>query len=848
MAICVYYLVGRCIAGTKCHNKHIGPAFPTPCRNFVLHNTCTWGARCRYAHPTPVAPEDPSPSRPSCRDFLSGRGCKFGSKCLQYHPGAVEKADSSSIPAPSSTPSTTITLTASKATDIANITLTKDEFTSIVLASLTESNSTPDLPLLQSATTTPVDSEATDIANVKLFRDKYHSTISAPSTESSSIPDLPLPQSAMTTPAASKAVNIANIKLTQNSSASTLSTPSTKSDSTPDLSLPQSITTTPAGSRATDTTDVKSFDVKVVDTMLASSVDPSSDDAAPSPLAQTSLSLDRDQTDAIYVKNSNNEFDGTKPAPSTNPDSNPTSPPSQSLTSISTNLKNTDEIGDPFLTAVTFIGDSYELVRSTTRSPSPVDSEYDTSSSTVPEEASPTPKLVQSDSGIDLADSMNNNKQFNNFADQSTAPFITPPNDSSTDLGLASAVQSADLNLPPDQLPSFMDEVTHVHSPDDTVLSTVTEDISITPLIITPINPSVEPKPASAVECTSPDLPENNFFYKLIAASAAADKQHLEISPISTKDQTAINELSHLVIDCSAATVPSNLELEGPGIYERKICHSVVLCTWPQESNIPALSMVETLTTLASTFGEIVCAPFYRNAGFSHSLQFTFQHPHEAASASAQLNGQYIKVAGTYMSVQTSVTHQITVTYMIPQHIIDSLGRHGQGNLHALFEQNFCQLQWNNFHRYHLSGELVTEVTIMGMYEGQVAQCKAVLEDLIRGRVLTHEEGDNRPLWHNFFNTEKGTVWLKEKTEDNFYMKVRAVRMANLNVLMLYGSSEWTRNEFGGIVKKKIEELMEEEKKAAEISAVVAEELRLMRLRVQGKGKGLGMLCLEALS
>lgn len=126
---------------------------------------------------------------------------------------------------------------------------------------------------------------------------------------------------------------------------------------------------------------------------------------------------------------------------------------------------------------------------------------------------------------------------------------------------------------------------------------------------------------------------------------------------------------------------------------------------------------------------------------------------------------------------------------MIPQYIIESLGRHGQGNLYTL------------------------EVTIMGMYEGQVAQCKAVLEDLIRGRVLTHEEGDNRPLWHDFFHTEEGTKWLREKTEDAFYLRVRAVRMANLNVLMIYGSSELTRNEFGGIVKKKIAGLVEGDKK-----------------------------------
>ncbi|KAJ8068010.1 hypothetical protein OCU04_003588 [Sclerotinia nivalis] len=821
MAICVYYLVGRCLAGTKCYNKHTGPACPTPCRNFVLHGTCTWGSSCRFAHPAPVASEDPKPSRPPCKNFLSRRGCKFGSKCLQYHPGAMRKESSSSSPAPPSPQSTTTTPTASETTDIANIKLSQDKSASTMSAPSMESSSTPDLPLPQSTMTTPAGSKVTDTADVKSSDVKVIDTMLASSMDPSSIDVASSPSTG------SKATDTTDIK------SSDVKIVDTMLASSMDSSSIDATSSSSISSKATDTADVKSSDVKIVDTMLASSMDPSSSDAASSPPAQASLSTDMSKVDATYTRYSNDELDGKKPAPSMNPNSNPTPPPSQLLTSVSTHFSNTDETSEPSLKDIMSVGDSYELVRSPTRSLSPVDSEYDTSLSTVPEEASTTPKLVQSDSGIALADSMNNNNLFNILANQSTAPLTTTPNDSSTDLGLAFVVQSADLDLLPNQLPSFTDEVTHVHSPNDTMLSTVTEDISITPLITAPVNSYVKPKPASAVECTNPDLPPNKPFDQLIAASAA-DKQHLEILPISTNDQTIINKLSPLVIDCSAAAVSSNLELEGPGIYGRQICHSVILCTWPQEWNIPAVAMVETLTNLASTFGEIVCPPFYRNAGFSHSLQFTFQHPHEAAAASAQLNGQYINAAGTYMSVQVLVTHQITVTYMIPQYIIDSLGRHGQGNLHTLFEQNFCQLQWNNFHRYDLSGELTTEVTVMGMFEEQVAQCKAVLEDLIRGRVLTHEEGDNRPLWHNFFNTEEGTKWLKETTKDAFYLRVRAARMANLNVLMIYGSSEWTRNEFGGIIKKKITELVEEDEKAAAISAVVAEELRLMRLRIDG--------------
>ncbi|KAF7857242.1 hypothetical protein EAF04_009483 [Stromatinia cepivora] len=831
MAICIFYLVGRCLAGTKCYNKHTGPACPTPCRTFVLYDTCSWGSSCRYAHPARVAAEDPEPSRPRCKNFLSRRGCKFGSKCMSYHPGAMSKAGSSSSPAP---------------------------------------------PSLQSTTTTPTASETADILNIKLSQDKPGSTISALSMESSSTPDLPLPQSTMTTPTGSKATDTADVKSTDVKVADVKVADAKVADvKVADVKV----------------VDVKIADVKVADTMPASSMDPSSSDSVSSPPAQTSLSTNTNKADSTYMGSSNDEPDGTEPAPSMNPNSNPTPPPSQLLTSVSTNLSNTDEVGDASLKDIMAVSDSSELVRSTTRSPSPVDSEYDTSLSTVPEDVPTTPKLVQSDPDIALADSMNNNKvttipadesntslvttpndsstdlelafevqctgldlllkQLHGFTDKathvhstndtilstvlediSTTPLIATPNDSSTGLELAFEVQSTGLDLLSNQLPTFTDEVTHAHSPNDTMLPTVTEDISTTPLITAPIDSYVKPEPASVVQQTNPDLPPNKFSDLLVAASAA-DKQHLEILPISTNDQTTINKLSPLVIDWSAATVSSNLELEGPGIYERQICYSVILCTWPQEWNIPAPAMVESLANLASTFGEMVCPPFYRNAGFSHSLQITFRHPHEAAAASAELNGQYINVVGTYMSVQALVTQQITVTYMVPQYIIDSLGRHGQGNLHALFEQNYCQLQWNNFHRYDSSGEQVTEVTVMGNYQEQVAQCKAVLEDLIRGRVLTHEEGDNRPLWHNFFKTDEGTKWLKETTEDAFYLRVRAVRMANLNVLMIYGSSEWTRKEFGGIVKKKIAELVEEDEKAAAISAVVAEELRLMKLRVE---------------
>ncbi|KAI9641495.1 hypothetical protein NHQ30_010304 [Ciborinia camelliae] len=369
-------------------------------------------------------------------------------------------------------------------------------------------------------------------------------------------------------------------------------------------------------------------------------------------------------------------------------------------------------------------------------------------------------------------------------------------------------------------------EASPIDSANDNTQPAISED-ELTTLIAASINPSANPQPELAVQSTDPDLSHHPSDLSL-KETALSNEQTSEMEP-STDNKTTMDTLSRVVIDWSAAAIAFNLELSGPGIYDRQIRYSAILCRWPQEFNIPKTAMINTLMSLASSFGEIVCPPFYRPTFPGQSLQITFRHYHEAAVASAALNGQYIR-ADPYMSVETlvTVTHQITVTYMVPIYIINSLGGHGQGRLHMLFGQNGCSLQWGDHHFYAPSGEKFTEVTIMGVYEEQVIQCKAVLEDLLRGRVLTHDEYDNRPLWHDFFETEEGTVWLKEVTEGAFDLKVRATRTEDLRVLIVYGSSEWSRKVFGGIVERKIAELLQKDVRAAMITATVARELRLI--------------------
>lgn len=111
----------------------------------------------------------------------------------------------------------------------------------------------------------------------------------------------------------------------------------------------------------------------------------------------------------------------------------------------------------------------------------------------------------------------------------------------------------------------------------------------------------------------------------------------------------------------------------------------------------------------------------------------------------------------------------------------------------------------------------------MSVYEEQVMRCKAVLEDIMKGRVLTHRENDNYPVWHDFFETEEGTRWIRDATVNVFDVRVRTARMANLKVLMIYGSSEWSRRVFGGVIERKVKELVGEDKRAMVATTALSE-------------------------
>ncbi|TGO33308.1 hypothetical protein BHYA_0253g00050 [Botrytis hyacinthi] len=449
-------------------------------------------------------------------------------------------------------------------------------------------------------------------------------------------------------------------------------------------------------------------------------------------------------------------------------------PSFQVLAPASTSIDSTDDIGYVSSSDTTPMSDSSALVRSATQSPSPIDDSLDTSMSTVPDDSSTPVKPV---------------------------PFV-----------------------------QSVDEVP-INGMNNTMLPTIPVGILNTASYTVPIESSVDSEQVSVVQYTDPVLSANKSSNQKIEVALMEEKQISVMEHVSTDYQSAMAKLSRVVVDWSATLEPSNLELSGSGMYGRQISHTEILCSWPQEWNVPANDMINTLMHLASTWGELsTYQPIHRNMGSWHSLQITFRHRHEAAAAAAAINGHLITAVGACMSIHVTVSHQIAVQYMIPRYIIDSLGRQNQGNLHQIFRQNSCQLHWGDSYRADYSGEKLMEVTIMGKCEEQVAQCKAVLEYLLRGRVLTHEEGDNRPLWHKFFKTEEGAKWIGEATTNVFDMKVRAAKVVNLDILMVHGSSEWSRAQFGVLVKKKIAEL----EKASVVSVVFAEELRLMRSRVKG--------------
>ncbi|TGO48099.1 hypothetical protein BCON_0251g00070 [Botryotinia convoluta] len=722
MGICVYYPIGRCVAGDQCHNMHTGPYQPYPCKNFIFHGTCKWGLECRFGHPASIPAENPEPSRPACKNFLSRRGCKYGSKCLSHHPVPTEKV---------------------------------------------ASGATQALPTSQSTTAIPEDLKTAKTANVKSSKAKSANITVAPLMNFRS-------ESTTTMPMASETATASNVELPEEKPASTTVTPSKKSSFTPALLQAQVTMDTPAVSSTADAVDMDPSYEDSADKIPAPSIDPGSYEITLLPIELTSVSNSTSDTGATNTGSSNDQPDGTITTPSMSPDSTPGTPAFQVLTPASTSIGNADDIGYVSSSDTMPMSDSSELVRSATRSPSPIDDSHDTSMSTV--------------------------------LDDSSTPVKPVPFDRSVDEAAIDGMSS-------------------------TALPTIPVEALTASSYTASIESSVDPEQASVIQSTDPVLSPNELSDQTVAVAPVEENQISIMEHVSKDYQSAMNKLSRVVVDWSATLEPFNLELSGPGIYERQISHTEILCTWPQEWNVPAIDMINTLIHLASTWGELsTYQPIHRNMGSWHSLQITFRHRHEAAAAAAAVNGHLITAVGACMSIPVTVSHQIAVQYMIPRYIIDSLGRQNQGNLHSITGQNSCQLHWGDSYRADYSGENLMEVTIMGTCEEQVAQCKAVLENLLRGRVLTHEEGDNRPLWHKFFKTEEGAKWIGEATTNVFDMKVRAAKLANLDILMVYGSSEWSRARFGALVKKKIAEL----KEASVITAVVAEELRLMRLRVKG--------------
>ncbi|KAF5869171.1 putative zinc finger ccch domain-containing protein 3 protein [Botrytis fragariae] len=784
MGICVYYPIGRCVAGDQCHNKHTGPYQPFPCKNYIFHGTCKWGLECRFGHPASIPAENPEPSRPVCKNFLSRRGCKYGSKCLSHHPVPTEKVASSATSA---------------------------------------------LKQSQSTTATPAALKTAKSTNIKLSKAKPTNTKVAPLMNFRSARVLPKkPQVAPTTTNVPKDEGSTNTQLSKEKSASTSATPSKESSSTPALLQAQVTMDTQAISSTADAVDKDPSYKDPTHKIPAPSIDSGPYEIALSPIKLTSVSNSTSDTGATNTGSSNDQPDGTITTPSMSSDSTPGTPSFQVLTPASTSIGNADDIGYVSSSDIMLMSDSSELVRSATRSPSPTDDSHDTSMSTVPDDPSTPVKPVPVDSKPSPADSTDATKPSDVLVCGSITPLFTAPD--FINARQVSAVKPPGLVIPNHLFDQSVDEAP-INGIDNTMPPNIPVEASNASSYTVPTESSVDSEQAFVVQSTDLVLSPNELSNQTTTTAPVEETQISVMEHVSTDYRSAMNKLSRVVVDWSATLEPSNLELSGPGIYERHISHTEVLVTWPQEWNVPAIDMINTLIHLASTWGELsTYQPIHRNMGSWHSLQIRFRHRHEAAAAATAINGHLITAVGACMSIPVTVSHQIAVQYMIPRYIIDSLGRQNQGNLHQIFGQNSCQLHWGESYRADYSGEKLMEVTIMGICEEQVAQCKAVLEDLLRGRVLTHEEGDNRPLWHKFFKTEEGTKWIAETTTNIFDMKVRAAKLANLDILMVYGSSEWSRARFGALVKKKIVEL----EKTAAVTAVVVEELRLMRLRVKG--------------
>ncbi|TEY86680.1 hypothetical protein BOTCAL_0004g00340 [Botryotinia calthae] len=318
MGVCVYYPIGRCVAGDQRHNKHTGPYQPYSCKNFVFYGECKWGLECRFGHPARIPAENPEPSRPVCKNFLSRRGCKYGSKCHSHHPVATEKGASSAISVLQTSQPTTATLEILKTANTVNF---------------------------KSYKAMPVD---TTVAPLRNFRS-------------------------------------ARIFLQK----------------------PRVATITPAVSSITDAVNMDSSYEVPAGKIPAPFMGPNFLEITLPPTECTFVSNDTSDTSAISTGSSNDQLDGTVKTPSKSSGSPPGSPSFQVLTPASTSIGNADDIGYVSSTDTIPMSDDSELVRSVTRSPSPVDDSHDTSISTVPDESSTLAKLVELELESTLADNTN---------------------------------------------------------------------------------------------------------------------------------------------------------------------------------------------------------------------------------------------------------------------------------------------------------------------------------------------------------------------------------------------------------------------------------------------------------
>ncbi|TGO29201.1 hypothetical protein BPAE_0017g00070 [Botrytis paeoniae] len=581
MGICVYYPIGRCVAGEQCHNKHTGPYQPFPCKNFIFHGTCKWGLECRFGHPASVPAENPEPSRLACKNFLSRRGCKYGSKCLSHHPVPTEKVASSATSTLRQSQSTTATPAALKTANSTNIKLSKAKHANTKVAPLMNFHSARVLPKKpQVAPTTTNVSKGEGSNNTQLSKEKHASKITMPASpkEFGVKPALPLAESTTTMPMSSETATAADVEFSENKSASTTATPSKESSSTPALLQAQATMDTPAVSSTADAVDMDPSYEDLADKIPAPSIDPGSYEITPSPTKLTSVSNGTSDTGATNTGSSNDQTDGTITTPSMSSDSTPGTPSFQVLTPASTSVGNVDDIGYVSSSDTIPMSDSSELVRSATRSPSPIDDSHDTSMSTFPDDSSNPVKPVPVDSKSTPADSTDATKPSDVLVCESITPLFTAPDFKNA--RQISAVQHAGLVIPNHLFDQSVDEAP-INGMDNTMLPTIPVEASTGSSHTVPTESCVDSEQASVLQSTDLVLSPNELSNHATTVALVEEKQISLIEPVSTDYQSAMYKLSRAVVDWSATLEPSNLELSGPGMYERQVSYTEVLFTWP---------------------------------------------------------------------------------------------------------------------------------------------------------------------------------------------------------------------------------------------------------------------------